>query len=145
MSYLYHCRPRKMGSRHYIGKRHIFVCRRDCRDATVRCCWGNSSFFAYPFLAWGGKIIYFHKQLSLAQHLNDTPRKCKVLFRLGRTPFRSADFSISSPQSSTATAVAPYPPPLRKKLATLFLWYWLLIGRHVPSGIGFRGICFIAE
>ena len=48
VSYLYHCCPRKMGSRYYIGKRDIGVCRRYCRDTHVFGDGGNSLFFAYP-------------------------------------------------------------------------------------------------
>ena len=55
VTYLYHSRPRKMGNSHYIGKRHIFVSRRDCRNAPVFCQRGKSSFFAYPM--GGGKFV----------------------------------------------------------------------------------------
>lgn len=45
-----------MGSRYYIGKRDIGVCRRYCRDTHVFGDWGNSLFFAYPL--WGGNLLF---------------------------------------------------------------------------------------
>lgn len=60
-SCLYHPTPRKMGSRHHIGKRYIFVGRRDCRSASVLRHWGSVLFFAYPS---GGVtlliLIFYH-------------------------------------------------------------------------------------
>lgn len=61
VTYLYHSRPRKMGNSHYIGKRHIFVCRRDCRNAPVFCQRGKSSFFAYPM--GGVNLLFIHYNL----------------------------------------------------------------------------------
>lgn len=60
-SYLYHSHPWKMGSRHHIGKRCIFVGRRDCRSASVLRHWDSVLFFAYPL---GGAnlliLIFYH-------------------------------------------------------------------------------------
>lgn len=56
-SYLYYASSRIVGSRHYIGKRDIFVCCRDCRDCPVFAQWGNSSFFAYPLTGGGVNLL----------------------------------------------------------------------------------------
>ena len=55
VSYFQYSHPRKMGSRHHIGKRRIFVGRRDCRSAFVLCLRDRSLFFAYPVS--GGVIL----------------------------------------------------------------------------------------
>lgn len=56
MPCLYYPASRKMGSRHHIGKRRIFVGRRDCRSASVLRLRGRSAFFAYPLTVLRGVI-----------------------------------------------------------------------------------------
>lgn len=59
VSYLYHPHSRKMRSRYHIGKRRIFVCRRDCRSASILGLWCGVLFFAYPL---GGVNLLFINQ-----------------------------------------------------------------------------------
>ena len=96
----------KMGSCHHIGKRRIFVCRRDCRSASVLRHWDSVLFFAYPM--GGGKFVNTHIQLSSVRLLRDVRLQGMGIDLLGHTPIRSVDSSISE---ITATPVAPYPPP----------------------------------
>ena len=50
----------KMGSCHHIGKRRIFVCRRDCRSASVLRHWDSVLFFAYPLGCVNLLILIFN-------------------------------------------------------------------------------------
>lgn len=59
----------KMRCTYHIGKRRIFVCRRDCRSASVLRHWDSVLFFAYPM---GGVnlliLINFQKLLVVCRN-----------------------------------------------------------------------------
>lgn len=86
MSYLQHSHPRKMGSRHHIGKARIFVGRRDCRSASVLCPRDRFEFFAYPNSFMGGGKFVTHIQLSWVQRLSGARHRGRVRYRQGQTP-----------------------------------------------------------